>query len=198
MQTNSESTLDTAYSLNPRIVSSIKSAESMAVFGAGVPLELPLDLFRVLMAFSQKATVRQAFQALNVDIDIDEFAKVVSDFVERGLLRREQFVDDELGLLQLLNPSIASDSALVNMIGSYIRQGRAVIIPDALPADLAERVHHDLDRSTSWSVVEGGHDFFHYRNCDNRDARRSHPCADGMLSTFQERGYEAFCRRTFW
>jgi hypothetical protein len=160
-----ESNLDTLYSLNPRIVSSIRSPESMVVFGTGASLELPLDLFRVLMTFAEKTTTRQAFESLEVDIDIDEFAKIIRDFFDRGLLRHEQLVDDEHGLPQLLNPRIASDPALVDKIGSYLRQGRAIVIPDALPADLAERVYSDLDRATSWNLVEGGHDFFHYRNC---------------------------------
>jgi hypothetical protein len=163
---NPESPLDILYWLNPRAVSSIKSADSMTVFGTGAPLELPLALFRVLMAFADKTTTRQAFQSLDVDvdIDIDEFAGIITDFFDRGLLRRDQSSDDEHGLRRLLNPRIFSDPALVDKISGWIRQGRAVVIPDALPADLAERVHGDLDRSTRWSLVEGGHDFFQYRN----------------------------------
>lgn len=162
---STEAFLDTPYSLNPRIVSTIKSSDSMAVFGAGAPLELPLDLFQVLMAFAEKQTARQVFEGLDVDVDIDEFARVVAEFFDRGLLRREQPVDDTHNLRDLLNPKIFSDPALVDKIGGWIRQGRAIIIPDALPADLAERVHRDLEGSTQWSLVEGGHDFFHHRNC---------------------------------
>jgi Rps23 Pro-64 3,4-dihydroxylase Tpa1-like proline 4-hydroxylase len=170
---NAESSLDIPYKLNPGVLSSIKSADSMAVFGTGAPVELSLDLLRVLMTFAEKTTTRQAFHALDVDIDIDEFAKVVLHFVECGLLRHDQPVDDEHGLSHVLNPRVVSNPALVDKLGSWMRQGRVVIIPDALPADFAEQVYRDLDQSTSWRLLEGGHDFFHYRNCyiDGLDGR---------------------------
>jgi len=160
-----ESLLDTPYRLNPHVTSSIKSADSMAIFGAGAPLELPIDLFRVLMLFVENATVRQAFEALDVDVALEAFAHIIADFVERGLLRRDQPVDGEPGFRELLNPKIFSDPALVAELSSWMQQGRAIVIPDALPEQLAEQVYRDLDRSTHWRVAEGGHDFFHYRNC---------------------------------
>ena len=137
----------------------------MVVLGLGAPLELPLDLFRVLMVFANKTTTRQAFQALDVDTDIDDFSKIIDTFFEQGLLEREQPNDEERGLPQLLNPRILSAPTLIASIGSWIRQGRAVVIPDALPEDLAEQVHNDLDRSTSWTPREGGYGFASYRNC---------------------------------
>lgn len=137
----------------------------MTVLGTGRPLELSLDLFRVLMMFAEQTTTRQAFQALDVNIDIDAFSRIITDFVACGLLRQEQSIDEGHDLRPLLNPEIFTNLALLDKIGSCLRQGRAVVIPDALPADLAERVHGELDRSTSWRLVEGGHDFFHYRNC---------------------------------
>jgi hypothetical protein len=162
---DSMSSLDTQYRLNSRLTSSIKSAESVVVFGTETPLELSLDLFRVLMVFADKTTTRKAFQTLDVDTDIDDFAQIISNFLERGLLEREESSDEERGLPQRLNPKILSDPALVAKIGSWIRQGRAVIIPDALPEDLAEQVHNDLDRSIGWTPREGGYGFAHYRNC---------------------------------
>src|SRR6185436_17632536 len=110
---NSISSIDTQYRLNPRLVSSIKSAESMVVLGLGAPLELPLDLFRVLMVFANKTTTRQAFQALDVDTDIDDFSKIIDTFFEQGLLEREQPNDEERGLPQLLNPRILSAPTLI-------------------------------------------------------------------------------------
>jgi Rps23 Pro-64 3,4-dihydroxylase Tpa1-like proline 4-hydroxylase len=155
--------LDTPYRINHRIVSSIKSADTLAVFGAGAPLELPLALFQVLMAFAGSMTPRQAFQTLDLDVDIDQFGRIVSELLERGLLKREP-VDDGRGLQEAINPRIFASSTLVDRIGGWLRQGRAIVIPDALPADFAEEVHRDLDRSEHWRIAEGGHDFFHYRN----------------------------------
>jgi hypothetical protein len=159
-----ESALDISYRLNPRMVSAIKSADSMAIFGTGEPLELPLALFQVLMAFAEGRTARQAFQMLDTDIDLEEFGKIIGDFVRRELLKPERPIDDEPGLQEVLNPSVFANAAVVDKIGGWLRQGRAILIPDALSADLADRVHRDLYESTQWSFAEGGHDFFHRRN----------------------------------
>jgi 2OG-Fe(II) oxygenase superfamily len=156
--------LDTPYTVNPRLVSSIKSADSMMIFGSGPSIELPIAFFQVLMAFAEPTTVREAFQALNVDVPIDEFSSIVDNLVERGLLKREPVSDHERGLREILEPRIGADAASVERIGAWMRQGRAIIIMDALPGDFAEEVHRDLCRSTQWTVMEGYHDFFHYRN----------------------------------
>ena len=161
---SAESPLDISYRLNPRIVTAIKSADSMAILGIAEPLELPLPLFQVLMAFAEGGTARQVFQTLDTDTDLDEFGQIIDDFVRRDLLRPEQPVDDDRGLQELLNPTVFSDAARVDKIAGWMRDGRAVLIPDALPSELAEAVHRDLYESSHWSVVERGHDFFHHRN----------------------------------
>src|SRR6266545_98019 len=89
-----DSSLDIPYRLNPRIVSAIRSADSMTILGAREPLELPLALFQVLMVFSEGKTARQAFRMLETDIDLDEFGKIIGDFVRRELLRPEPAADD--------------------------------------------------------------------------------------------------------
>jgi hypothetical protein len=161
---SAESPLDIAYRLNPRIVSAIKSADSMAILGVGEPLELPLALFQVLMVFVERRTPRQAFQMLDTDTDLDEFGQIIGDFVRRELLRPEQPLDEGPSLQELLNRRVFSDAARVDQIGSWMRQGRAILVPDALPSELAEAVHRDLYDSSHWIVVERGHDFFHHRN----------------------------------
>lgn len=159
----SESLLDITYTVNPNILSSIKSAGSVAVLGAGAPVELPLALFEVLMAFAAKKTARQALQMLDLDVDLERFGTIIRGFVDRGLLKRHVPAEDEIGLHEFLghrlgNPALAPELAVA------VPQGRPIIIPDALPVDLAERVHLELDRSNEWAVSEGSHDFFHYRN----------------------------------
>lgn len=158
-----ESALDTFYWIHPRVVTSIKSADSVAIRGAGAPLELSLALFQVLMAFAERKTARQAFQMFEADVDLDQFGRIVRDFLDHGLLRRDSPGEDGPGLREILPRGIFSDAARVDQIGRWMRQGRIILVPDALPADLAEEVHRDLCRSTSWSAAEGGHDFFHYR-----------------------------------
>lgn len=138
----------------------------MAVFGPGIAMELSLSLLQVVMAFAQATSARQAYQALDADTDVDleQFGKIVRDLCERGVLVPLADGDHELDLAQMLNPKIFGEAARVEKIAAWMRQGRAIVIPDALPGDLAEQVHRDLDRSTHWTVAEGGHDFFHYRN----------------------------------
>lgn len=156
--------LDESYSVNPCIVSSIKSADSMLILGIGTPFELPFAFFQVLMAFAKAKTAREAFEDLDVDVPIDEFGQIVGDLAERGLLRRELPVDRERSLRGLLEARMFSDAASIDKISASMRQGRAIIVPDALPADLAEQVHQDLSRSARWAITEGQHDFFHFRN----------------------------------
>jgi hypothetical protein len=159
-----ESHLDIAYTINPNILSSIKSMDSVAVFGTGAPMELSLALFEVLMAFAEKKTARQAFQMLDVDVDLERFGSIILEFFDRGLLKRDVPAEDNLGLNEFLGLRLLGNLALADRFAVAMRHGCPVIIPDALPMDLAERVHLELDRSNDWVVEEGGHDFFHYRN----------------------------------
>jgi hypothetical protein len=158
-----ESCLDVRYVLDPRIVASIRSADSVTISGARPPLELPLALFRVLMAFAEPRTARQAFDLLEVEVDVDEFGRIIGDLVEQDLLKPDQPSDDRDNLRQLLSSRIFSDPAVVGKLGRWMQSGRAIIIPDALPPDLAEGAHNDLSASTEWTATEGHHDFFHYR-----------------------------------
>lgn len=161
-----EFSLDVRYRTNPQIVSSFKSPDSMAILGPGIAMELSLSLLQVVMAFAEAKSARQAYQALDADTDVDleQFGKIVRQLCERSVLLPVADGEDELDLAQLLAPRIFGDAARVERIAGWMRQGRAIVIPDALPAAFAEEVHRDLDRSTRWSVAEGGHDFFHYRN----------------------------------
>ncbi|HEX3481442.1 MAG TPA: 2OG-Fe(II) oxygenase family protein [Kofleriaceae bacterium] len=159
-----ELSLDVPYRINPQVVSSFKGPDSMAVFGPGVAMELSLSLLQVVMAFAEAKSARQAYQELDADVDVEQFGRLVGHLSERGVLLRVQECDDEPDLSQMLNPRIFGDATRVEQIGGWLRQGRAIVIPDALPAELAEEVHRDLDRSTRWASSEGGHDYFHYRN----------------------------------
>ena len=160
-----ESSSETLYVTNPRVLSSIKSCDSLIIRGVGTPFELPLTFFQVLMAFAEGRTLRQALQSLNTDIPIEDFSSIVNEFVERGLLRSETPCANEVSLRHLLNPKVFSDPVAIEKIGRWMRLGHAVIVPDALPIEFATEVYQDLNQSTHWLVSEGGHDFFHYRNC---------------------------------
>ncbi len=162
----SDSHLDVRYCLDSRMVCSIKTVDMMTVSGVGTSFDLPVALFQVLVLFAEGSTARQVFQMLDGDVDINEFSELIADLFTRGLLKRASLEpDDGPSLHQLLNPEIFSDTALVARIMEWMRDGRAIVVPDALPADFAEEVHRDLSQSDRWSASEGSHDFFHYRNC---------------------------------
>src|SRR5215470_11202375 len=120
---NLESSLDTSYWVNPRIASSIRTSDSVTIRGVGEPFELSLSLFQLLLVFAEQKTVQQAFDSLDVDVDLNEFRGIVDDFVDRGLLSGDQPVDETHGLQQLLNPRIFSDPAMVDKLGAWLRQG---------------------------------------------------------------------------
>jgi Rps23 Pro-64 3,4-dihydroxylase Tpa1-like proline 4-hydroxylase len=155
---------NSSYVLNSRIISSISSSDSVAVFGLGAPFELPLACFQVLMAFAEPKTGAHAFETLDVDVDAGEFDRILGDFVERGLLTLHRPEDDGCGLQQLLASGTFGDAAVMERVAGCMRDGRAVVVPDALPADLAEEVYRDLSLSSEWTLKEGGHDFYHFRN----------------------------------
>lgn len=192
MAPTNQLSLDTPYQLNPRVVSSIRTPESLTVLGAEQPLELPLELFQLLMVFAKKQTARQAFQTLDVDVDLEEFARIIDDFVSWDLLRHEPPVVGERGLQDLLNPKISANQDLMKKIGGWLQQGRAIVIPDALPEEFAERIYHDLDHSTQWRVAEGGHDFFHYRGSVIEDVEGQSPALTECRQLFRNSATRRF------
>src|SRR5262249_18415522 len=147
---NLGSSRDVSYRVNPRIASSISTSNSVTIRGVGEPIELSLPLFQLLLVFVEPKTIQQAFDSLDVDVDPKEFRGIIEDFVDRGLLDLDQQVDDTHDLQQLLNPKIFSDPTMVDRLRTWLREGRAIIIPDALPGDFAEDVHRDLSQSTRW------------------------------------------------
>jgi Rps23 Pro-64 3,4-dihydroxylase Tpa1-like proline 4-hydroxylase len=160
---NPESLLDVVCRVTPGILSSIKTVDSVALLGAVAPLELSLSLFQVLMAFAEKTTARQVFHTLDTDVGIDEFGRIIKEFFDHGLLQPDFPSEDGPSLQQFLGDRVFASPTLTDKVRHAMRQGRAIVVPDALPAELAERVHHELDRSNRWTVAEDGHDFYHYR-----------------------------------
>jgi hypothetical protein len=163
---SSESSLDVPYRLTPHLASSIHSAESMLVSSADGPIEIPLELFQVLMMFAETRTAREVFDALEVDVTVDEFVHIVGGFHARGLLQPARVDDDGPDLRAWLDPEIFGDPARVASIADRLRDGRAIVVPAALRPELADDVHGELQRTTQWRVAEGGHDFFHFRSCN--------------------------------
>lgn len=162
---NVDITFEAGYSISSHIAFSIKSNQSVLIEGVGAPIELPLAFFQILMTFAEARTVCQAHQRWETDVSIEEFAHIVGSFIERGLLKCDPAAGGDDDLRRLLNPKIFQDVSTIDKVSTWMRLGRAIVIPDALPLDFAEEVCRELHVSSYWSSSEGGHDFFQYRNC---------------------------------
>lgn len=136
----------------------------MLVFGVGSPIEITLPVFQVLMTFSEAITIREAFSTMDVDVDLDEFCRIVATLIDHGLLWREPPVDETLDLRKLLNPRVLGSNGGEKELSAWMRQGKAILIPNALDEELAEAAHRDLQAADRWIISTGEHDFFHYRN----------------------------------
>lgn len=192
---NLEFSSDVSYRVNPHIMSSIRTADSVSIRGVGPPFELSMSLFQLLVVFAEARTVTQAFDGLDVDVDLDEFTQIVRSFVDRGVLCPEQPIDDAPGLEQLLAPEIVSDPAILDRLGTSLRHGRAILIPDALPRDLAEDVHRDLSQSNRWTMLEGGHDFVHFRGSVITELERHTSALTKCSRLFRSPATRAFVAR---
>jgi Rps23 Pro-64 3,4-dihydroxylase Tpa1-like proline 4-hydroxylase len=180
------------YALNPALLGSIRDLDSLTIFGAGNPLQLPITVFQALMAFAEPRTAPQAFAVLDVDIELGEFCVLVEQLAERGLLRPHQPADDDRGLQHMLDASLMSDAAAIDRLAAAMRQGRAIVIPDALPSELAEQAHRDLCHSAHWAPSEGGHDFFHYRACGMDRPQDQSPTLAHCSQLFQSNATRRF------
>ncbi len=64
----------------------------------------------------------------------------------------------------LFNRGIFDDEALRGTIRAQLGRGRAVVIPNAIRAEIAEQAYAELDASNRWKPYEGASPFFHYRH----------------------------------
>jgi hypothetical protein len=78
------------------------------------------------------------------------FCGVLDDLLKNGLL--EAVGPGELSsLFDLLNPSLQDPEFLAH-VGRLIAENRAVVLPNAVQAELAEELHRALDASRAWSI----------------------------------------------
>jgi Rps23 Pro-64 3,4-dihydroxylase Tpa1-like proline 4-hydroxylase len=64
----------------------------------------------------------------------------------------------------LFNRGLFDDEAVRERLRAQLARGRAIVIPNAIRADIAEQAHAELDASTRWKPYEGASPFFHYRH----------------------------------
>jgi hypothetical protein len=130
--------------------------------------------------------VQQSFLSLNADVSMDELAGIVAEYARYGLLVREEPRVSVPGLRDLLDANVLATARSIEQLSAYLREGRAVVIPDALPDELAQRVYGELSQSTHWKIVESCHDFFHHRNSILSSSRPRMPAFEECAAIFED------------
>jgi hypothetical protein len=144
-----------------------EQAREARVVSGGVQVmsrTLEFDTFRVLLAFEPGKTVEEVFVESGIDDTLQSFAQHVRTFEKMGLLQREgtQLPPEGPSLGDTLSPEL-QDPELLAQISGWLRQGRAVALPDALRPELAREVHEALEAHELWQPLEVFQPFFHYR-----------------------------------
>lgn len=123
------------------------TSNTVIVIHQNTPRVLSFDMLRVVLAFAAPTTVETAYRALDADCDLQTFAAVVDELVTQGMLTPARA--QAPSLLSLLETRI-DRTALQRSLSS----GALVVIPDAFPLDLADRVWSDLHEAR-WIHREG-------------------------------------------
>jgi len=97
-------------------------------------------------------------------------------------------MSDFIGLFQR---GILDDDSVKATITEQLASGRAVVIQEAIRAEVAERVHAGLDASTRWKPYEGAAPFFHYRHHNLYDPADLPEAAVEVRNAFDGEGAKA-------
>lgn len=136
----------TKFEIPPTVQFVCHTPNSVLASGRGVSVELTVDMLQVVLAFSTPSTIETVHSAMDTECDIEHFSKIVADLVARGLLLE---VRETPSLIAMLVDRVDRRS-----LATALNAGALVVIPDAFPVDLAERVWHDL-HNAPWSPREG-------------------------------------------
>src|ERR1700733_11059038 len=127
---------------------------------------LPFGAFTLLIEFKVPSTARDVHSRKGVAMALEEFVAALTELETLGILRKieRSAADAGLSLRSMLRQDIFADEGAVTDISAALRGGRLVVVPDALPAEFADRVHASLDASVAWKPFEGYGPTFHYRH----------------------------------
>jgi len=164
----------TRLEMSPRASFRVITPEVVETVVDGQLGAIPMDLYRVVLEFASAGSVEEAFQRIDSDADLDDLQAVVAQLTRSGLLRVESAVSDPADdLRRVLDPQTFSDPELLRRIGREIRDGRAVVIPEAFERSVAARIFAALDGCAKWVPYENySHAFFHYHHHNIYDPLR--------------------------
>lgn len=135
---------------------------SVALILGDSAMEMTVDLLLVAMVFSEPATVAQAFAALDIECDMEDFAQAVRALLDRGIIESERQAPST-SLLDVLAPRVDWER-----LTTHLRRGDLVVIPEAFPPDFAREVQRDL-LTTYWKTGDG--QGFLYSSVESLDGR---------------------------
>ncbi len=136
-------------------------------------LLVPQEVFRALMTFEEPRTIAEA-HARTSNLTPDELETIVEMLVDRELLARvlpahmaalpEDVEVEGTRFSDLFRPGVFDDPEAFAVMSGHLAAGRALVIPDALRPDLAERIHAELySDDLKWQVIEEFDQISHFR-----------------------------------
>jgi hypothetical protein len=127
---------------------------------------LPFGTFALLIEFNVARSARDFHALKGIAMALDEFLTALAELETLGMLRKVETSAPEAGisLRSMLRQDIFADDSAVADISAALRAGRLVVVPDALPAEFADRVYASLDASVAWKPFDGYGANFHYRH----------------------------------
>lgn len=127
-------------------------------------LLLPQEIFRVLTMFEEPRTIDEA--AAHAATPREAISDAVAMLVDRELLTIEapSAPSPETPFAAFCRHGVFDDESSIATMARHLGNGRALVIPDVLRADVAERVYEELSSDDlRWQSVEELDQIAHFR-----------------------------------
>jgi hypothetical protein len=132
---------------------------------------LSIELLGLLLLFSKPRSAAEVHEAMGESIPLDELVGTLDSLVAEGILLKVEANPTPRSLQTMLRQDVFADPRSVDEISHHLRDGRLVVVRDALPPEFAERVHASLDTCDAWGTHEGAQAYFHFRHHNLYDPR---------------------------
>lgn len=170
--------MDATYSIRRTCRFQMETAASVSITPepGATPRRLPIELASFLLHLGAPKTARQIHETAGGRTPLVELTRLLERLCVEGILVKDEAQAAAPGpsLASALRRDVFGDPTTVSRLGEHLRAGRLVVIRDALPLELAERAHRELDACDAWGIGEGRAPYFGYRQHKIHDAS-SHP-----------------------
>jgi hypothetical protein len=148
---------------------------------------LQLSAFELLLKFASPRTALDVFETYvdASEMDARSFQDIVEELAAAGLLEKDGPESEEnVSLASWLRKDVFADPTAIERVGSHLRAGRLVMIPDAIDGEVAESVYASLRDCTAWRLHEGHEANFHFHHHNLYDSAEFPPALRGCHSVF--------------